>query len=329
MNKIDNIFGVIQAVNNKYQTPSRTKQSITIPVNNGSLLKMNNSLINNQNLMGMKIVSQSVVSTLETANGFLARGPVNNQQRPVIEEVANLFDFEKVVQTVMAFVSSSLYAARDRGVNNLVLDEMLLQARTGVNQGIDEALGELKELNLLNDDLTLGIVKSRELISNGIDKLAEQFFGIELLKEQEASDQLEKTSMNHFIKEVNQLQKDFFNGNNEKIYQKLKQRGFDDEKLLSMSLAIKLQHKGDINQSHLHVTTYQNNQPNELNNHLKSISVFVENFIKLREVADNTFEKEGQRKPGQFEKLQSVFKAEFGQNLAMQKSFNNFIKKLD
>ena len=48
---------------------------------------------------------------------------------------------------------------------------MLGEARKGVANGIDEAYDELKESNLLNDDIEEGIEKSKEGIFKGIDEL--------------------------------------------------------------------------------------------------------------------------------------------------------------
>ena len=56
------------------------------------------------------------------------------------------------------------------------LKDILQQMHKGTNQGIDEALAELKDLEVLDDELTQGIEKSRNLIMQGIDKLTETLF---------------------------------------------------------------------------------------------------------------------------------------------------------
>ena len=53
---------------------------------------------------------------------------------------------------------------------------MLVDARKGVQMGIDDAYDELKESGILNDDIEEGIEKSKEGIFKGIDELEEDLF---------------------------------------------------------------------------------------------------------------------------------------------------------
>ncbi len=417
MSKIDNIFGVMPVFNNKYQTSANTEQPSAQQISKRSPVANDNFLLNNQSAIGMKIVFQSVSSRFSASASFSEPifnysfdSKVGDTQKPA-EETKGLFDFEKVAETVMAFVSSSLYAAKGRGANDQELEEMLSQARAGVNQGIDEALGELEELSLLNEDLTIGIEKSRDLISQGIDKLTEQLFPDVTAKVKEDSTSLEelkshtseittsasrssdltittadgdlvkiffsdyqshqqtsqytqqsndsdssafyqstntsyrevnfsfsiegeldddeKSAISALIKDINKLQKDFFNGNIEKAYQQVLQLGFDDEQLSSMSLDLQQQQTSTISQSYSEVASYQDSDLEQINKQLKPIMSFVEHFKQLREMSDKLFEKEEQGNKGHFNQLlQSVFKAEFGENDEMQKRFNHFIEKL-
>ncbi|NQY64609.1 MAG: DUF5610 domain-containing protein [Alteromonadaceae bacterium] len=87
----------------------------------------------------------------------------------------------------MSFISSSVQAAKQRGASNDELEEMLEQARSGANDGIDEAITALGDLQLLDDDLAEGVEKSRVLIAIGIDKLSEQLAPSENGSESEPS----------------------------------------------------------------------------------------------------------------------------------------------
>jgi len=128
--------------------------------------------------IGMKLVYQSI--SLKITNHSDA---FTNQVKPESEVEKSAadgksdpfaFDFEAVADNVLSFVSSSLLAAKNRGASSEEMDEMIAQARSGMNKGIDEAIAELGELLLLDDELSEGIEKSRSLISAGIDELEEK-----------------------------------------------------------------------------------------------------------------------------------------------------------
>lgn len=127
--------------------------------------------LNNNNLIGMKSVFQSISLKFSSTTSLFDKA----LDKPE-ESKAALFDFEKVAETVMAFVSSTLSAAKERGATDNEINEMFDQARSGVNQGIDDAIGELKELSIMDDALNDGIEQSRTLISESIDRLYQQFF---------------------------------------------------------------------------------------------------------------------------------------------------------
>jgi hypothetical protein len=142
--------------------------------------------LHNRSVITMKIVLQSVSSQFSSKFEKFNQGsseksnPSLNKlgRDPSIEggSVEGLFDFDKVVQTVMDFVGGRILAAKAGGANDEELKEMFEQGRAGANLGIDQAIGDLKGLAMLNDDLSLGIEKSREGINNGIDDLYEQIF---------------------------------------------------------------------------------------------------------------------------------------------------------
>ena len=128
-------------------------------------------LLSDKNSIGLNVVYQSFNSKFAEFSSF-------NQSQPIEtpNEESGLFDFEKVAENVLGFISSSIQAAQSRGVTDSKLESMFDQARSGVAQGIDEAKTQLSDLNLLDEDLEQGIENSRSLINDGIDKLYQNTF---------------------------------------------------------------------------------------------------------------------------------------------------------
>jgi hypothetical protein len=92
------------------------------------------------------------------------------------ESDVSLFDFEEVAKNVMAFVSTAILSAKSRDVGDENLEELFNQARSGVKQGIGEAIHILKDRGALTETIETGIDKSRELINSKIDDLYQQIF---------------------------------------------------------------------------------------------------------------------------------------------------------
>lgn len=124
--------------------------------------------ISEKSVVALKMVHQSISSRFSSMQGF------TNEIAAPDNELSNVFDFEAVAKNVMSFVNSSLNAAKSRGASATELEEMLGQARQGANNGIDEAIEELSELNVLDEELSGGIEKARDLINAGIDETQER-----------------------------------------------------------------------------------------------------------------------------------------------------------
>lgn len=156
--------------------PSTHHSNIVHPAK-GDELKINNTsnyeklALSNSAVLGMKMVYQSVSYQYGTNPKSIEHPSI---EKPEASE--SLFDFNKVADDVLAFVSSSIMAAKDRGASEEKLLEIFEQAKAGANLGIDQALEELEELSLLDEDLTEGIEKSRSLINEGITALQENMF---------------------------------------------------------------------------------------------------------------------------------------------------------
>ncbi len=129
--------------------------------------------LSERSAIALKTVHQSISVKFSSVEGFNQNYP-NDIAEPE-NELASVFDFEAVAKNVMSFVNSSLSAAKSRGASASELEQMLGQARQGANNGIDEAIEELSELELLDEELTEGIEKARDLINAGLDKTQEHF----------------------------------------------------------------------------------------------------------------------------------------------------------
>lgn len=86
------------------------------------------------------------------------------------------FDFEKVAENVMEFVSGVIKGAQSGGASDDKLNEMLAQARAGVDMGFEMAREELGGLDMLTDDVKLGMDKSYGLIQQGLSDLNDELF---------------------------------------------------------------------------------------------------------------------------------------------------------
>jgi len=163
MNHINKPFGFNPMANshhsqfNKHNHVANTEQ----PNEKKSL---DNISISERSVVALKMVHQSISAKFSSVESFKAA-----IEEPKTEKL-NVFDFEAVAKNVMSFVNSSLSAAKARGASANELEEMLGQARQGANNGIDEAIEELSELNEIDEELSEGIEKARDLINAGLDE---------------------------------------------------------------------------------------------------------------------------------------------------------------
>lgn len=86
------------------------------------------------------------------------------------------FDFEEVAKNVMEFISSHIEGAKNAGASDDKLEELLAQARAGVEMGFEQARGELDDMNMLSDDVQEGMDRSYDLIGKGINDLESSLF---------------------------------------------------------------------------------------------------------------------------------------------------------
>jgi len=97
---------------------------------------------------------------------------------PVEQKQADkpLFDFDEIVKNVLDFVSGAVNKAKANGADDDKLKNMLADARTGVQTGIDEAVDELKGTGVFNEEMQEGIDKSKEGIFEGLDEFEQTLF---------------------------------------------------------------------------------------------------------------------------------------------------------
>ncbi|WP_024872355.1 DUF5610 domain-containing protein [Tolumonas lignilytica] len=89
----------------------------------------------------------------------------------------SLFDYKKVAENVLSFVTNTIRAHQQAGENNDKLKSMLDQAYKGIDQGFSDARKELDKNGLLTDPLKEGIDKSYNLIQKGMTDFEKELFG--------------------------------------------------------------------------------------------------------------------------------------------------------
>lgn len=167
MNHINKPVG-FNPVANSYNTQFSKQQQINASEQSKDQKSSDNVLLNERSAVALKMVHQSISAKFTSVEGF---------NKNIVEhksEKLDIFDFEAVAKNVMTFVTSSLSAAKSRGASSSELEQMLNQAREGANNGIDEAIEELGGLNVLDEDLSVGIEKARDLINEGLDKTQQE-----------------------------------------------------------------------------------------------------------------------------------------------------------
>ncbi|MBA6232067.1 MULTISPECIES: DUF5610 domain-containing protein [unclassified Colwellia] len=186
MNKIDNQTTLPNYKGQRYQAEHMKNEAVKkhIPAES-----FDNLALRNRASITMKIIFQSVSSHISAKfekfnytqpnknvvqSNIIAKEPLINS-----ESSSAIFDFEAVARTVMDFVGGSILAAQANGASDDELKEMFEQGRAGANLGIDQAMGDLKDLSIFDDELGQGIEKSRDLINKNIDDLYKKIFPAE------------------------------------------------------------------------------------------------------------------------------------------------------
>ena len=119
---------------------------------------------------------------IESSQSFSARFEIGGTEKGSKLDKMDIkpisFDIEEVAKNVMDFVSNIVKAAKSGGADNEKLEELMAQAREGINKGFEMARKELGDMDLLSDDIKQGMEKSYNLIQDGLDKLNNDLFNL-------------------------------------------------------------------------------------------------------------------------------------------------------
>lgn len=124
--------------------------------------------------LGHRVLQFSLSQSL-TING--KSFSVNTQEPAPDDSVESLFDFQKVADNVLSFVTNTIRARKQGGDDDEALKEMLGQAYKGIDKGFSDARKELDKSGVLTDPLKEGIDKSYDLIQKGMSDFEDELFG--------------------------------------------------------------------------------------------------------------------------------------------------------
>lgn len=106
--------------------------------------------------LGNRVLQFSLSQSL-TING--KNFSVNTQEPASDDSVESLFDFQKVADNVLSFVTNTIRARKQGGDDDEALKEMLGQAYKGIDKGFSDARKELDKSGVLTDPLKEGSIK--------------------------------------------------------------------------------------------------------------------------------------------------------------------------
>lgn len=119
---------------------------------------------------GSSIFSNALMSNLQSLGASGSNPPVATTSSES-SQGSSFFDAEEVAKNVLTFVDRAIGAAKSRGASSAKLEEMMSQARSGIEKGFSQAREELGKIGMMNDALSEGIDKSYGLIGEGLDKI--------------------------------------------------------------------------------------------------------------------------------------------------------------
>ena len=399
MNKIDNIAET--KVPHKNHAPKSHEQQRANPLEAYRQEILDSVALTGNGKLAMKVVQHSISFQFSS----ISREIITAEEIEEIEEKnKSLFDFEKVAENVLNFIGGRIRLAKEEGSTDEELGNMFAQARSGVTTGFEQALGELEELAVLDDELTEGIEKSRGLIFQGIDDLEQSYFpkddsltepvdetlisnkalssmnsefyaassrtsdlqittlegdkvSISFSDIQQAmqnekytnngeqGERFESASSSYrasnfsytiegdisdeeheaiaaLIKDVNTLQKDFFNGDIEKAFNHAVNLGFDSNQISEFSMELYQSKTTRVSQTYNEVASSDQKESPSQDKALRPLLDFVKQLQLLQSQADELLANQEK----QFSKLfDKVFSAEFSQ----LEKFNENMEKLN
>jgi hypothetical protein len=176
MNKLDNLIFNNTLLNTNKNTNAANKipdeKALKSSQTTGPHTAADKTQLSSNSQVATRLVYQSVSLQFSSSSGVNIQPKIDSGTE---QSTNSMFDFQAVADTVMSFISESMFNANENGASDEELAVMFEQANIGINRGIDEALSELGELSLLDESLEQGIEKSRSLITEGIERLGLQF----------------------------------------------------------------------------------------------------------------------------------------------------------
>lgn len=121
-----------------------------------------------------KVVSEKLASLDPNAPQGAGKATQAAEQN---SEKDGLFDFEQVAKNVLTFVEKAVMKAKGDGADNDKLQQMLTQARKGIDEGFGQAREELASMGQDTDEVNEGIDKSYEAIQAGLNQFENNLFG--------------------------------------------------------------------------------------------------------------------------------------------------------
>jgi len=129
--------------------------------------------VNKLNLHERSSVAQFVViekTTSQLSKEFSTR---KSDTRHSVESATG-FNIEKVAEKILSYMNDALMEAKAVGFSKDELNGISQQMREGFNIGFDQALDELSEIGILNDDLSNDINQSRILVDEGLTRISKK-----------------------------------------------------------------------------------------------------------------------------------------------------------
>ncbi len=149
--------------------------------------------LSNSAKLGNRVLQFSLSQSL-TING--KKYNVDQQDSTDSSSDSSLFDFKKVAENVLSFVTNTIRASKQGGSDDEALKKMLGQAYKGIDKGFSDARKELDQNGQLSDPLKEGIDKSYNLIQKGMSDFEKELFGQTTDNTASASANTEATTTN-------------------------------------------------------------------------------------------------------------------------------------
>ena len=91
---------------------------------------------------------------------------------------------EDVAATVLGFVENRINVEKASGASNEKLNNLMAQAKSGIEKGYGQARKDIEGLGLMTDELSKDISKGFDLINTGLDKINQEINTPSLAKEE-------------------------------------------------------------------------------------------------------------------------------------------------